>query len=343
MEDNRLYLKLNQMPLVKVADRLYAEKPFLHADRRADFHVLLYVIQGSISIVEEGTEYEIDAGSLFFMKAGLHHYGVTPSAPDSRWIYVHFLMEQPDQEDSRFQLYTSHIQEQEFDRADYDYAIQLPKLLVLNKGSAIEGKLYHLVEWFHSSNPLRAGYMNPLLQEILLDCYMEDEKDNPYSNAEIIYEIIQFLEEHTHENFASGQLEAAFHLSYKHLCRIFKQATGRTMTQYHTELRVNEASRLLRETTYQITDISSQIGFVDPLYFSNVFKKVNGVSPRNYRQRYMTGDGAGEEEEANLQTDKVENLAQSLTAEEEHFGKKEAVTETDTRRQSQKELDSWLL
>lgn len=298
MNRAQICLKLNQMPLVLVADQIFAERPFLHADRRTDFHVLIYVIQGSISIVEEDTEYEVNAGALFFLKAGLHHYGVTPSAPNTKWIFVHFLLERQEimipsktMEKSEFRPYTSHLQGQEFIKTDYEYTLQLPKLHSINKGSAMESKLHHLVEWFHSSHPLRAGYMNPLLQEILLDCYVESERESIYPNQEIIYEIIRDLETHTQENFSAKRIEEVFHLSYKHLCRIFKQATGRTLTQYHTELRINEASRLLRETTSQISDISSIMGFADPLYFSNVFKKINGLSPRSYRQQYMAGDG----------------------------------------------------
>ena len=286
----KIKLKLNQIPLVQVTDQMFAEKPFLHADRQTNFHVLIYVIQGSISVVEGETEYEIGAGDLFFLKAGLHHYGVTPSAPNTRWIYVHFLLEQLEAEEEpvEFSLYASHLQGQEFTKEDYEYTIYIPKLLHMKKGSAVEGKLYHLVEWFHSSNPLRVGYMNPLLQEILMDCYMEAERENIYPNTQIIYEIIHDLEDHTRENFESKRLEETFHLSYKHLCRIFKQATGRTLTQYQTELRINEASGLLRETTNQISDISNYMGFSDPLYFSNVFKKINGLSPRSYRQQYRS-------------------------------------------------------
>lgn len=324
MSEAQIYLKLNQMPLVQVADQMFAEKPFLHADRQTDFHVLIYVIQGSISVVESGTEYEIGAGDIFFLKARLHHYGVTPSAPDTRWIYVHFLLEQSDaaQEPTEFNLYASHLQGQEFTREDYEYTLYIPKLLHLKKGGAVESKLYHLVEWFHSSNPLRVGYMNPLLQEILVDCYMEVERESVYPNTEIIYEIIQDLENHTRDNFDSGHLEETFHLSYKHLCRIFKQATGRTLTQYHTELRINEASRLLRETTNRISDISSYMGFADPLYFSNVFKKVSGFSPRGYRQQYMAD--------------------QTVERPEEHA---EAHTEAPAPKQEKRsrELESWLL
>lgn len=290
MNDTRVYLKMNQMPLVKVADRLFSEKSFIHADRRVDFHILIYVIEGSISIIEEEIEYEISAGEIGFLKAGLRHYGVTPSAPNSRWIYVHFLLEQPAEKDTEFQLYTSHLQEQEFTGEDYRYVLPIPKTVNSGTGSALEGKLYHLVDWFHSNNPLRAGYMNPLLLEILLDCYMEEEQESSYPNTEIIYEMIRYLENHAHDQFSSQQVEEEFHLSYKHICRIFKQATGRTLTQYHTELRMNEASRLLRETTNQISDISSCMGYMDPLYFSNVFKKTTGLSPRSYRQQYMAGN-----------------------------------------------------
>ncbi len=375
MNGAEICLKLNQMPLVLVADQMYAERPFLHADRRTGFHVLLYVIQGAISIVEEDTEYEVNAGSLFFLKAGLHHYGVTPSAPNTKWMFVHFLLEQPEREaqeraenfgqlmaaghsgefNTEFRPYTSHLQGQEFIKADYEYTVRLPKLHSIPKGSTIESKLHHLVEWFHSPHPLRAGYMNPLLQEILLDCYVETEHESVYPNQEIIYEIIHDLETHTQENFSARRIEEVFHLSYKHLCRIFKQATGRTLTQYHTELRINEASRLLRETTSQISDISSLMGFADPLYFSNVFKKINGLSPRSYRQQYMAGDReevkkVWEEEETEQRAQEERGQERKEQEEQEREEQEQEKTEREAqeehvseKRPQRKELESWLL
>ena len=287
MSNNNLWIDWNHMPLISVADKMYSKVPFLHADRIVDFHVLIYVIKGCISVVEDNNEYIIKERNLFFLKAGVHHYGVHKTAPHTCWIYIHFYLDEPDENLPEFKPYTSHIQEQEFLKNSYKYKIKLPKFLKLNSGNTIENELCRLVEIFHSSNPLRGAYMTPILHEILINCCSEEIKKNDYNYDEKIYKIIQYLENHTHEQFNTYDLSSTLYLSYKYIAKIFKEATGKTLLEYHTAIRINEAARMLRETSYSIKYISLYMGYSEPFYFSNVFRKVLGISPKTYRIQFI--------------------------------------------------------
>ena len=76
---NEIVLYTNELPIVYYADKCIATSPFIHTDRIADFHVLIYVIRGQITVTEEAngveTNYEINADELLFLKQGTHHYG----------------------------------------------------------------------------------------------------------------------------------------------------------------------------------------------------------------------------------------------------------------------------
>lgn len=98
-----------------------------------------------------------------------------------------------------------------------------------------------------------------------------------------VEEIMSYLRLHRDEPFHSSGVEEHMRLNYKYLEEIFKKKTGMTIQQYHTDLRIQEAARLLRSTLHSISEISSMVGYQDPLYFSNVFKKATGYSPRAYR------------------------------------------------------------
>lgn len=69
-----------------------------------------------------------------------------------------------------------------------------------------------------------------------------------------------------------------------HLYKIFKEKLNLSPIQFITRCRIEESLLLLRSTELSINDISSAVGFKDPYYFSNVFKKTVGVSPSDYRQ-----------------------------------------------------------
>ncbi|WP_322923239.1 response regulator [Paenibacillus campi] len=73
-------------------------------------------------------------------------------------------------------------------------------------------------------------------------------------------------------------------VSSSHLSKIFSQETGQTMTDYLTLLRIGKAKELLKMTRHKTFEIAFQVGYKDPHYFSNLFKKITGLTPTEYRK-----------------------------------------------------------
>lgn len=91
------------------------------------------------------------------------------------------------------------------------------------------------------------------------------------------------------ENYASQDICLAsvadeVHLSPNHFSTIFSQECGITFIEYLTDVRVESAKKLLRESGLKGADIAYECGFSDPHYFSFIFKKKTGVSPREYKE-----------------------------------------------------------
>lgn len=74
-------------------------------------------------------------------------------------------------------------------------------------------------------------------------------------------------------------------MGYSKFRKAFKQSTGESPNQYHLNLRLNRAKSLLSTTALSINEVAVQTGFESLFYFSKLFKKKNGVSPRTYRLR----------------------------------------------------------
>ena len=70
---------------------------------------------------------------------------------------------------------------------------------------------------------------------------------------------------------------------------MFSQEACQTFKEYLTEIRIKKAKELLRMTTLRSAEISYQIGYNDPHYFSYVFRKNTGLSPSEFRLQTQAG------------------------------------------------------
>ena len=99
--------------------------------------------------------------------------------------------------------------------------------------------------------------------------------------------ICQYLNRHFEEEIEFAKLAKTLNISQATLCRFFKRATGRTMTQYVNEIRVGAASQLLTGTDQSVLDIGFNVGFGNYSNFNRQFKRIKGYSPRELRDRFL--------------------------------------------------------
>ena len=96
------------------------------------------------------------------------------------------------------------------------------------------------------------------------------------------------------EHFADSQLsllEVCNHaaVSLSHFSQLFKEETGKTFIEYLTEIRMERARELLRNSDRMLYDIAEMVGYENPAYFTVAFKKHVGIGPREYRKQYRQG------------------------------------------------------
>lgn len=85
------------------------------------------------------------------------------------------------------------------------------------------------------------------------------------------------------ESISLSAVAAQVNLSSSHFSAIFSQEMGITFIEYLTSVRMKQARHLLRFTDLRASEISYRVGYKDPHYFSYLFKKTQGISPKNYR------------------------------------------------------------
>ncbi|MBN1674785.1 MAG: helix-turn-helix transcriptional regulator [Kiritimatiellae bacterium] len=94
----------------------------------------------------------------------------------------------------------------------------------------------------------------------------------------------QFVETHYRDGFTLDELAASCALSKSHLCRGFRRHFGTSPVALAIRIRLDHAGELLRNADLNVTQVGRECGFSDVYYFSRLFKKHMGLSPRGYRQ-----------------------------------------------------------
>ncbi|MBN2532536.1 MAG: PocR ligand-binding domain-containing protein [Spirochaetales bacterium] len=110
-----------------------------------------------------------------------------------------------------------------------------------------------------------------------------------YSGFKTKREAVERAKEYIQQNFCSNiKLTDVSHevsISPYYLSHIFKKMTGISFIEYLTQVRIEKARELLTSTELDIINIAYTIGYNDSNYFSKVFRKKNGLTPREFRQK----------------------------------------------------------
>ncbi len=91
------------------------------------------------------------------------------------------------------------------------------------------------------------------------------------------------MKEHLAEPLNVSALCSIAGVSALHLYEFFKQETGHTPINFLIHLRMQRARQLLGNGEFSVKDVAARVGYQDPLYFSRLFKRVNGVAPSAFR------------------------------------------------------------
>jgi AraC-like DNA-binding protein len=118
-------------------------------------------------------------------------------------------------------------------------------------------------------------------------CRMGILKDADTMLAERDVQKILPVLSHVNTNYADdiklSDVSAMLSFDESYFCRLFKNATGATFTEYLNFVRISKAEKLLKKSQKSILEISEAVGFSSVSYFNRIFKKYHHVSPRAYR------------------------------------------------------------
>ena len=143
-----------------------------------------------------------------------------------------------------------------------------------------------------------SDYVEQELERLDMDSLLEKEEDfvdsilqlgmaeDTDSVQNVIEQIKRYAEEHYAEDLSLAGLAQKYSVDKSYLSRCFKRTTGKNLIPYITQLRLEKGKEMIRANELSLTEISYQIGYDDYAYFNRIFRKMEGMSPREYRTRF---------------------------------------------------------
>lgn len=127
------------------------------------------------------------------------------------------------------------------------------------------------------------GKLNDLLTLLMESSWHREAHTNAPKKMDIS-SVKSFLDEHYKEKLSLESVASHFFIDKHYLARLFKEQYGVTLVTYLQQVRITHAKRMLRFTDKSIEEIGLECGIGELNYFSRVFKKLEGVSPSEFRR-----------------------------------------------------------
>lgn len=181
--------------------------------------------------------------------------------------------------------------------------------LVMDVGEEIEQYFSGIYKWVHTGKSSRAFHVRGLLDSLiaslidLLDSDHANEADAEMNVLEYnleqirkrvkkstvltdprIQTVIDYIMLNPTEEYTAGKLSDMAEVAATTFRRLFKKATGKTVTEFIRQVRLTTAARMLLVSNEPVNCIAHEVGFEDANHFTRVFKQAFGMTPNQYRK-----------------------------------------------------------
>ena len=263
------FAKISLLNLQEIGS-LQATKPHISRRENLSSYLFFFVLSGSGKLVYDGTEYSLTTGSCVFIDCRKSYSHETA---EDLWClsWVHF--NGPT---------VANIYQKFVERGG------IPAFIPNNLDIYIKffDDLYKVAS---SSSYTRDMEINTSLSTLL--CYLmcdswHPEKVQPGTKKTVLLDIKKYLDENYEKKITLDSLSERYFINKYYLVRTFKEQFGISIMDYLLTVRITEAKNLLRFSNMTADEIGLKVGIGDQYYFSRVFKKVEGISIREYRKQW---------------------------------------------------------
>lgn len=245
-----------------------AQKKYIHTEHTHNYHELHYLIKGTAEYFIDNDFFNLQSGDFIFIKKGLIHK--TLCTPGS---------------DRLVMCFTDEFISQQYGTILKDMVNQKRLLLSLSPRLEAEALLKKMENEYNAQQNLYLEMCKNLLQELTIHFYRHNhikKQETLSENQKIIQNAAKYIAENYSRTLSLTDLADTFSMSPCHFSRTFKLHTSFGVNEYINIIRISNAEQLLATGKYTITEVANKCGYNNSNYFSLVFKKIKGLTPRKY-------------------------------------------------------------
>lgn len=235
-----------------------------HARRVVSSYELIFVRTGVLEIKEGRRSWMILPGEALILEPDIPHHGTADYPADMSFYWVHF-----------------HLPS----TCATEDGTLIPKFSRLQRPERM-AELFHRFLDDQESGQHTPQEASLCILSMLLETCRQGKFDIPDGSRSLSGRAESYIKAHFTEGISTADVAAHLRVNPDYLGRAFKLTSGMSIVEAIHREQIREARPLLRESTMNIEEIATAIGFHDASNFRRIFFRVQGVSPRNYRKLY---------------------------------------------------------
>ena len=296
MYDKILLSEIN--PYIRFVNNYSANYSHVQPERIIYDYEFMYILKGSITIYYDARKYILEPADLFYFCPGIVNHMETDASTSLITHCIHFDWTHPKPDENfkaeDFYLGSAMSSAQQakipllcrrYTPAPLDFTI--PTVIKGLDDSVFRRHFSKCYASFLDTSPLGQLRTKQYFWSIISDLYQVlHEKEKPALHPKA-RQAIQYIDHHYTEEITTEKLAASLSVSPKYFGTLFKEGTGKTVSEYVHSLRMYNARQMLIGSNASIHEIAFLLGYTNEFYFSNKFKQSEGVSPLKYREDHL--------------------------------------------------------
>lgn len=275
-----LYLQADSkvIPQFDNCGKFFSRKEFRHQVRRINSFDMIFGCSDNLYIYQNQTKYVVGPENYILLIPGFEHGGYEYTPPGMHCYWMHFILPQD----------SYHVYDHKPEENGNDFTI-MPEYGCIVSGGKFIQFFHQLMDMSLINDAYRQRICGSLISLMLMQLTREfiDTQDAQNQSISKMHNIKQWIRVHATDDISLEEIARTFGYNPQYLSHKFKQSTGETMVSYINRMRTEKAKSLLNTTQLTIDEIGMRCGFSNSKYFMRLFKKMEDLTPSEYRFAFI--------------------------------------------------------